>query len=220
MDVKTVSVCESIKLTENKVYLGTFTFAANSPSQAMLWPLVLVLSWCKRSPLCLQCDLWVKGRLHVQGSDCSILGNVTRICCSVPVFLSFFHPIPPAFHWICCSTFDCNGICESREGCIRSKGLIESLGEKPFNFMLSSLGFLCFFHPTPLHFVVQYRIFMLFSPQPTAFHWIRCNALHYVAMGFVGQDKLHVQQGFDLSSWGKRLFNFIKSGTEKIRDQL
>ena len=105
----------------------------------------------------------------MQGSDCSILGNVTRICCSVPVFLSFFHPIPPAFHWICCSTFDCNGICESREGCIRSKGLIESLGEKLFNFLLSSLGFLCFFHPTPCTLLFSIGFLCFFHHNPLRF---------------------------------------------------
>ena len=60
-------------------------------------------------------------------------------------------PQPPAFTCICCNAihYAWDGVCGSRETCTCNKGLNEAFGEKLFNFMLFSLGYLLICHPTP-----------------------------------------------------------------------
>ena len=43
-----------------------------------------------------------------------------------------------------------DGVCRSSEACMCNKGLNEAFGEKLFNFILFSFGYLVIYHPNPL----------------------------------------------------------------------
>ena len=60
-------------------------------------------------------------------------------------------PHPPAFTCIWRSAIDYawDGVCGSRGACMCNKGLNEAIGEKLFNFMLFTFGYLVLCHPTP-----------------------------------------------------------------------
>ena len=84
-------------------------------------------------------------------------------------------PHPPVFPCICCNSlrYACSGVCRSREGCMCNKVLIEAFDGKLLNYVLFSLGLLCFLHPTPL-----------------CFHAFVATLFVMLAVGFVGQGKV------------------------------
>ena len=77
-------------------------------------------------------------------------------------YLVLCHPTPLCFTciWRNAIHYAWDGVCGSREARMCNKGFNEAFGEKLFNFMLFSFGYLVIYHPIPYQTIVDLHKFL------------------------------------------------------------